>query len=313
MEKQVGKRAIRKTDKKKQKIFDSVYRTIATKLPELLIPLINEVFGTHYHQDSKIEQLRNEFYEKRGKVVTDSIFRIGDRLYHIELQSTEDQTMALRMMEYDFAIAVGRAKKTGSIYEINFPESCVVYLRNNERRAKKHQVKVHFPNGKSMTYESRVINVQDYSADKIFAKKLLLFLPYYIMRYQKQFAQIEKSKEKTEAFLKEIESIRKRMEKETANRKRAGIYEDLTELIIDISDYLLINQKKLRKEVHKAMGGEILELRTERVYKKGERAGEKKGRVKELVALVEEGLLTVAQAAARLGEPEEAFRARLVK
>ncbi len=61
------------------------------------------------------------------------------------------------------------------------------------------------------------------------------------------------------------------------------------------------------------MGGEVLELRTERVYKKGERAGEKKGRVKELVALVEEGLLTVAQAAARLGEPEEAFRARLVK
>ena len=55
MEKQVGIRAVRKTDKKKQKIFDSVYRTIATKLPELLIPLINEVFGSRYRQDSKIE------------------------------------------------------------------------------------------------------------------------------------------------------------------------------------------------------------------------------------------------------------------
>ena len=329
MAKDTGKKTIKvvkkTTARKKRKIFDSVYRTMATKMPELLIPLINEVFGTRYRQDSKIEQLRNEFYEKGGKIVTDSIFRIGDRLYHIELQSTEDETMALRMMEYDFAIAVGKAKKTGNTIEVNFPESCVIYLRNNGSRPKKHQVKVHFPNGKRVTYESRIINVQDYSADEIFAKKLLLFLPYYIIRYQKQFAQIEKSKEKTAAFLKEIESLRARLEKETAKRNRETIYKDLTELITDISDYLLENQKKLRREVHKTMGGEILELHSERVYKKGrlegrregrregEIKGEKKGQMKELISLVKDGLLTAAQAAARLGEPEETFRARMAK
>ena len=29
-------------------IFDDVFRTIAQKIPDLLIPLINEVFGTDY-------------------------------------------------------------------------------------------------------------------------------------------------------------------------------------------------------------------------------------------------------------------------
>ncbi|MBR0092853.1 MAG: hypothetical protein IJP92_14265, partial [Lachnospiraceae bacterium] len=98
----VKKRLRRKAGKK---IFDNVYRTMATKMPELIIPLINEVFGTNYRSDRKIEQLRNEFYEKDGKIITDSVFRIGDKLYHIELQSTEDRTMALRMIQYDFAIA----------------------------------------------------------------------------------------------------------------------------------------------------------------------------------------------------------------
>ena len=310
----VVKRGNKKNNKQ---IFDTVYRTMATKMPALMIPLINEVFGTNYRSDRKIEQLRNEFYEKDGKVITDSIFRIGDKLYHIELQSTEDQTMALRMIQYDFAIAAGRAEKSGSTYKIRFPESCVVYLRNNKNRPDKHRVLVEFPNGKSIAYESRIINVQDYTSDEIFEKKLLLFLPYYIMRYQKEFAKIEESKERLDAFLKELESIRKRLERETVKKNKALLYKDLTKLITDISDYLLANQNKLRKEVQKTMGGEILELPSEKLIKKAERRGEQKGEqkggIKMLISLVKKGTISIAQAAEQLGESEEKFNTRLAK
>ena len=56
-------------------IFDDVFRTIAQKMPQLLIPLINEVFHTSYSEEEPFEQLRNEHYEKFGTVVTDSIVR----------------------------------------------------------------------------------------------------------------------------------------------------------------------------------------------------------------------------------------------
>ena len=313
-EKIVVKRISKKNNKQ---IFDTVYRTMATKMPELMIPLINEVFGTKYRSDRKIEQLRNEFYEKDGKVITDSIFRIGDKLYHIELQSTEDLTMAIRMIQYDFAIALNSARKARTLYEIDFPESCVVYLRNNASRPKKHLVRVKFPNRKQITYESRIINVQDYTSDEIFEKKLLLFLPYFIMRYQKEFAKIEKSKERLDAFLKELESIRKRLERETVKKNKALLYKDLAKLITDISDYLLTNQKKLRKEVQKTMGGEILELPSERLIKKakreGRQEGELKGTIKTLVSLVKKGTISIKQAAEQLGESEEKFNARLAK
>ena len=54
-------------------IFDDVFRTIAQKMPQLLIPLINEVFHTSYSEEEQFEQLRNEHYEKYGTVITDSI------------------------------------------------------------------------------------------------------------------------------------------------------------------------------------------------------------------------------------------------
>ena len=45
-------------------IFDDVFRTIAQKMPQLLIPLINEVFHTSYSYEDHFVQLRNEHYEK---------------------------------------------------------------------------------------------------------------------------------------------------------------------------------------------------------------------------------------------------------
>ena len=82
-------------------IFDDVFRTIVQKMPQLVIPLINEVFQTSYPDDVEIMQWRNEQVTKDKKIITDSCLRIGNKVYHIECQSTDDSTMAIRMIEYD--------------------------------------------------------------------------------------------------------------------------------------------------------------------------------------------------------------------
>ena len=53
----------------------------------------------------------NEHQLEDGEIITDSCLRIGDMLYHIECQSLDDETMAVRMVEYDFAIALEHRKK----------------------------------------------------------------------------------------------------------------------------------------------------------------------------------------------------------
>ena len=62
-------------------------------------------------EDVEIIQLRNEHHQENGEIITDSCLRIGRKLYHIECQSVDDTTMAIRMIEYDFAIALDSARK----------------------------------------------------------------------------------------------------------------------------------------------------------------------------------------------------------
>ena len=153
--------------------FDNVFRTIAQKMPRLFIALINEVFDTDYPDDVEFKQLRNEFMEENGKIITDSIFTIEGRTFHIECQSTPDGTMAIRMIEYDFAIALDRARLSGPPYKVELPESCVLYLRHNSNTPDELDVEVSF-NGNSIPYTTRIIKAQNYTKDDIFQKKLLL-------------------------------------------------------------------------------------------------------------------------------------------
>ena len=74
-------------------IFDDVFRTMVEKIPQLAVPLINEVFQTSYPEDVEIIQLRNEHHQENGEIITDSCLRIGRKLYHIECQSSEDAEM----------------------------------------------------------------------------------------------------------------------------------------------------------------------------------------------------------------------------
>ena len=76
-------------------IFDDVFRTMVEKMTYLLVPLINEVFHTSYPEDVKIVHLRNEHQLEEGELITDARLLIGDKVYHIECQSTDDATILL--------------------------------------------------------------------------------------------------------------------------------------------------------------------------------------------------------------------------
>ena len=71
---------------KNNTIFDDVFRTMIEKMPELVIPLINEAFGTTYALDAPILRGENEHHTANGKVITDSYLIIGLRKYHLECQ-----------------------------------------------------------------------------------------------------------------------------------------------------------------------------------------------------------------------------------
>ena len=265
-------------------IFDDVFRTIAQKMPQLLIPLINEVFHTNYSEDTDFEQLRNEHYEKYGKIITDSIIRIGPHLYHIECQSERDADMVIRMFEYDISIALEHTSKAEDIWEIEFPQSCVLYVRNHRHLPEYHTAIVKFADGQQVTYQVPIIHAQKYTVNALFEKQLLILLPYHILRYEYFLKSNKTNEKKVEQLLEDYRKINQLLMETAEKEKKSGLYQNMICVIQEIADYIIPKDSEVRKGIGDIMGGNILTLPSDYIEE-----GRKEGRLNEIFSSVQEG------------------------
>ena len=246
-------------------IFDDVFRTMVEKMPYLAVPLINEVFHTSYPENVEITQLRNEHQQENGEIITDCCLKIGGKLYHIECQSVDDTTMAIRMIEYDFVIAIENVQKERRRYRMELPKSCVLYLRSGNNTPDFLEVEIILSDDSMLLYRGPAVKLETYTKDDIFEKDLLMLLPFYIMRYEKDIHEISENPELFQQLLNEYEEIRVNLERELSGANKSKWYMDLNKLIIKISDYICQNEEKVRKGVDEIMGGKVLELESERL------------------------------------------------
>ena len=256
-------------------IFDDVFRTMLEKMPQLAVPLINEVFGTSYPEDVKIIQKRNEHQTKNGRIITDSHLLIANRIYHIECQSTDDSTMVIRMIEYDFAISLEQVQKENGRYRMYFPQSCVLYLRGTKKR-NTISVEIVMPDGNTVEYTVPVVQVQKLTCDDILQKHLLFLLPYHVIKYEQEKG-LDTDSEKWKELLDEYAKIEKYLEKKFLEKGNEKTYRDMVELIIQIADYVFRDKEKVRKGFGDVMGGKVLELESDRLIKQGLEQGFKRG------------------------------------
>ena len=261
-------------------IFDDVFRTIAQKMPQLLIPLINEVFHTSYSEEEHFEQLRNEHYEKYGTVITDSIIQIGNHIYHLECLSSTDKTMVIRMFEYDISIAIEHASyENDEIWEIEFPQSCVLYIRNHRDLPDYHEAVVKFADGQKMRYRVPILQAKKYTVDRIFEKRLLILLPYHILRYEHFLKHNGMDTRKLQQLLADFREINRRLEETAEKENKSHLYMDMIVLIEQIADYIIPKNNTIRKGLGDVMGGKILKLQSEELLELGEARGKAKGRL----------------------------------
>lgn len=180
--------------------YDDVFRTLLTDCPQLILPIVNEVFREHYFGDEKVILYQNENFVKRDdgteqKRVTDTYFGIVCGLYvrkfHIECQSTEDGTIIVRIFEYDTQIALRDSEyRNGELY-VRFPKSALLALRTPPSEKKESRIHIETPGG-NVSYSIPVIKVKDYSVEEIFEKKLYFLIPFHIFVYENMLRRAEK-------------------------------------------------------------------------------------------------------------------------
>lgn len=244
-------------------IYDSVFKAMVHKTPKLLILFINEVFGRRYEIDAPIMQFNEEHEGPLGTRISDSVFRIEDMVYHLECQSTHDASMVVRVVEYDFSIALQEALEQGAPYRMKFPSSCVLLLRHASKTP--DYLEMEMPDSESFRHHTKIYKTQLVSEEEIFRRRLLILLPFYLMRYEKELSGLDAESDAAAALIRECREIRMRLADLTLLQGDELLYRQITELIIRASDHLLAANEPLNRKVRPAMGGEVLELMDDKI------------------------------------------------
>ena len=246
-------------------IFDDVLRTIQERRPKLLIPLVNEVFHTAYPENMKVTRLPEEYQKVVSKVVADNCNKIMEQIYHFECQSTSDGNMILRMVEYDFMIALTESRNQLDKRKIKFPRACIIYLRATKNTLTEEQIEIEMADGQIITYRVPTIRLRDYSIDEIFEKNLLILLPYYIINYEKELSKVAEEKERKENLLSEFIAIISRLEK--ATKEDEGLFLDIVKMMQRVMRYLLREEPEMKERMGDVMGGKVLSLPSDKLRK----------------------------------------------
>ena len=277
--------------------YDDAFRTLLNDCSELIIPVVNEVFGEHYTGKEKIifgvnEHFLSQEEDNVKKVITDSSFVISgsdgvQKRYHIECQSTADNSMLVRIFEYDAQIALDSGNIVDNVLTVTFPHSAVIFLRHTGKTPNEMRIRMITPGG-STEYLVPVVKVQKYSLKEIFSKRLLFFIPFYIFSHEKQFPKYEHSEIKLQKLCEEYSYIRTKLN----DLQKAGEVSELTKsAVCATTNHVLAliaqNYHRVQKGVENVMRGKIIEYEAKTIRNKAIAEGRAEG-IAEMKAQIEE-------------------------
>ena len=289
------------TNKSHHTLFDETFKTICTYMLPLIIPLINELFGTNYEMSKEeMDRFATEHMKlaesedtapKISKVISDSYISLNGIMYHIECQSTEDGDILIRILDYNMRIAFENVETepgSGNL-RVQLPHSMLLMLRKTKTdEPKKTEMSINY------VYESQEIQVpvqvmhcQAYSMEEIFEKKMYFLIPFYALRYENDLKRIS-------------DGIENSLEKQAEYDKIYSELKQFTQLVFDacgrneISEHYIrelgvlyrkvvnIIAKKLtddrRERLVNTMDGQVLELACQKYYREGHKDGFEEGR-----------------------------------
>lgn len=266
---------------------------------QLLIPVINEIFGKHYTGKEKIITHPNEHFinqqdGKEQKRITDSSFSIisgnHEDKYIFECQSTADDTLLIRIFEYITQEALDSGKILKHQLIVTIPNAAVLFLRTKKDTPDAMNIVINTPGG-SVNFDVPIMKVNSYSLTQIFDRDLYFLLPFYIFNLEKNFSKYENDLAELEKLKREYADFMARLEKAVKDGK---IFTHDRRTILEMSKKVLENiaakYNNIQKEVKEIMGGRVLDYEGRSIFydgiKQGRIEGEERGRSETLDAAI---------------------------
>lgn len=259
-------------------IYDGAFRTILNDCRQMVIPVLNEIFGEDYTGNEKIEFHPNEhFIDQQDAAnqerITDTNFTIFGKIkkkYHLECESSlPDGRMTIRLFEYDAQIALDEGEVFNETLTVTFPNTAVLYLRTYKKTPDKMRYVVKTPGG-TVEYDVPIMKIQGYSLEYIFSKGLLLLIPFYIFSHEKNFKVYNSNEQKLAELKVEYQDILNRLDK-LEQEGTIGAFDKRTiiELSGDVIKEIAQKYENVQKGIGGMMSGALLETEARTILNRG--------------------------------------------
>ncbi|WP_459931719.1 RpnC/YadD family protein, partial [Desulfosporosinus burensis] len=193
--------------------LDEILKSLFTVSSKVLINMLNSLFKENYAAEAtEVSFASNEFVDDAYNILRGDLFlKLSDAdnksdHYHIEIQTLNDDSMVIRMLEYGISKAKEIAKYEGDQEETVFyiPKQLVIFIEQNPSIKDELRLRLIFPDGQEVKYRVPVMKYWEYSKEKIIEQKLYPLLPLQVFKLRYQMEKIKNRKNHTEQELREI-------------------------------------------------------------------------------------------------------------
>jgi len=233
--------------------YDGIFKELMDEFPdESIVDFINNLFERNHPRDSMVLKLATESHVDSSARRSDKTLRIGETMYHVELQSGDDSDIALRIFEYSYRAALLHGKTQGDDFlRLDFPRPVVFYLRATGKTPRLITVELNLPDGNTTTFTIPAKHLNEYTLQDLTQDSSVIFAPYYPMLYEGESL-------KTPEVLKKLESesitivdrIKSKADSGTIGRKSADL---IVKSLEDILENVMLKAKIDQKEVEGVM------------------------------------------------------------
>ncbi|MDR1625393.1 MAG: hypothetical protein LBT33_02540, partial [Spirochaetia bacterium] len=187
-------------------IFDLVFKRLIRLSPRAVTGFINGLFGTSHPPDGAVEYPNTESVS-RGlrRLLSDTVIAIGGSTYHVEVETSGDAEIAIRVFEYGFAQALRAKTASGSVISVRFPEARVIYLDPRGKAPGEVTLRLEFPGG-SHDYKVKTFRLPEHGPGELEKRKMYLLLPFCVLGLRRALGKA-KTPGQRKALAREMEAL----------------------------------------------------------------------------------------------------------
>jgi transcriptional regulator NrdR family protein len=208
---------------------------------EAIITFVNALFKTSHPANSRVEFPNTVTVTSDLKQIISDIEILinGKHHYHMEAQVDNDLNIALRMFEYGYQRGLkSRTADKSGVITVRLPKARVLYWETTKNAPDWAVLRLVFPDDTVHEYKIETFKVLNHTIGDLAKKKLLLLLPFSILKLRKQVEAAKTSQKRRELSDDVAATLKQVFQTLDAAEKAAILTKADKEAILDQVDIL---------------------------------------------------------------------------